>query len=102
MSNQGKTNTTGRIDRHYALRHRNAHLCPLSALALYFFTLFQVFGRSRPNFEPSYTDKRATGNHGHRAWYHVLLFPPLRSKTSDDTVPMAYESMYSSRSMTIY
>ncbi|PPQ81847.1 hypothetical protein CVT24_008666 [Panaeolus cyanescens] len=92
MSNQGKTNTTGRIDKHYAFRHRNVHLCPVSALAFYLFSLWHVFGRSPPNFVPSYTDKRASGDHGYRAWYSTLLFPPLRSATSDDTVPMSYEN----------
>ncbi|PPR03299.1 hypothetical protein CVT24_012607 [Panaeolus cyanescens] len=92
MSNQGKTNTTGRIDKHYAFRHRNVHLCPVSALAMHLFCLWHVFGRSPPDFIPSYTDKRASGDHGYRAWYSILLFPPLRSATSDDTVPMAYET----------
>ncbi|PPR02565.1 hypothetical protein CVT24_001939 [Panaeolus cyanescens] len=74
MSNQGKTNTTGRIDKQYAFRHHD------------------VFGRTRPDFEPVYTDKRSTGNHGYRAWYLVLLFSLLSSPDCQNTEPMTYEN----------
>jgi hypothetical protein len=47
MSDEGKTNTNGRIDEHGAFRHRLPELCPVGALAIHLFAYFHVEGPAR-------------------------------------------------------
>jgi hypothetical protein len=79
MSNQGKTNTTGRIDEHGAFRHRIPEL--------YLYSRFQLVGAGPPDFTPDYNDPRG-GEWGYRKWYSLVLFPGGK----DESTEMSYES----------
>ncbi|KAF5377311.1 hypothetical protein D9615_006350 [Tricholomella constricta] len=87
MSDQGKTNTTGRIDEQAAFRHRLPELCPIGALGFYLFSKFHVVNNSIPNFAPDYEDPRG-GGIGLRSWYQIHLFPGSK----DDMTEMTYEN----------
>ena len=66
LSNQGKTNKTGRRDQQAAFRHRLPELCCIGGLGFYLFSLFHVLGNPLPDF---------SGEIGSRSWYKLLLFP---------------------------
>ncbi|KAJ8488942.1 hypothetical protein ONZ45_g13777 [Pleurotus djamor] len=87
ISNQGKTNTSGRIDEHGAFRHRSPDLCAVGALAFYFFSWFHILDKSPPNFEPSFSGDGAD-EYGNREWYKIKLFPGAEGDTSE----MSYEA----------
>ncbi|PPQ86995.1 hypothetical protein CVT24_002556 [Panaeolus cyanescens] len=70
-ANEGKTNTTGRLDQHPAFRHRNPDLCPISAAAFHLFTQFHITYPEIPKFAPKFKtegEERA-GPYGYREWY---------------------------------
>ncbi|PPR03148.1 hypothetical protein CVT24_012765 [Panaeolus cyanescens] len=75
-SNEGKTNTTGRLDQHPAFRHRNPDLCAISALAYYLFARFHLMYPSTPNFVPKFKEdgEPKAGPYGFRDWYQLRLF----------------------------
>ncbi|PPQ75574.1 hypothetical protein CVT24_013262 [Panaeolus cyanescens] len=75
-SNEGKTNTTGRLDQHPAFRHRNPDLCAISALAYYLFARFHLMYPSTPNFTPKFLEdgESRAGPYGFRDWYSLRLF----------------------------
>jgi len=91
MSNEGKTNTNGRIDYHGALRHRLPELCSVGALALHFFAWFHVENRPPPNFAPDFNNPQAPP-HGYRDWYKLRLFPssvsPYKEMSSGSKPPI--------------
>jgi hypothetical protein len=73
-SNQGKENTSGRIDEHGAFRHRLPEHCGVGALALYFFSIFHICEANVPNFSPDFSHSDG-GVIGFRSWYLLRLFP---------------------------
>jgi hypothetical protein len=85
ISDQGKTNTTGRIDEQGAFRHRKPELCPIGGLGLYLFSLYHVLEKPKPDFAPDYSRGGALG---YRSWYRIFLFP---GGAGEDT-EMTYES----------
>ena len=90
LTNQGKTNKTGRLDEHGAFRHRHVELCAVGAIAFHIFSYFHILQKPRPVFEPDFDDPKY-GEFGHRPWYDLLLFPGKQS----DYVPMCYTSRLS-------
>jgi hypothetical protein len=50
ISNHGKTNQFGKIEFYSCMRSKNVLVCPISALALYFFTWWHVDKEPFPNF----------------------------------------------------
>lgn len=87
MSNQGKTNMTGRIDEQAAFRHRITELCPIGSLGFYLFSQYHILRNDVPNFAPAYDDPHG-GELGYRAWYQMLLFPGGKNSHTE----MTYES----------
>lgn len=49
VTSEGKTNRTGRKDLKGMLRNRDVNVCPIGALALYFFERFQLMEEA-PHF----------------------------------------------------
>ena len=80
LSNQGKTNKTGRRDQQAAFRHWLPELCCVGALGFYLFSLFHVLRNDLP-FDFS-------GEIGSRSWYKILLFPG----SGGDDEEMTYQS----------
>jgi len=89
MSDEGKTNTNGRIDEHGAFRHRLQELCPVGALAIHLFAYFHVEGHPRPKFAPEFNHPQAS-EIGYRDWYKLRLFPSSKSLYKE----MSYESEF--------
>lgn len=87
LSNQGKTNSTGRLDRQGAFRHRLPELCCIGGLGFYLFSRFHILGTGPPDFTPDFDDSRG-GERGFRAWYELFLFPGANGDASE----MTYES----------
>lgn len=87
LSNQGKSNTSGRIDEQGALRHRYPELCVIGALGFYLFSRFHILEKSPPDFKPVYKQNDPQ-DMGVRAWYGLHLFPGGDGETSE----MSYES----------
>lgn len=79
LSNQGKTNKTGRLDQQAAFRHRLPELCCVGALGFYLFSHFHVLGNLPPDF---------SGEIGSRSWYKIILFPG----SGGDDEEMTYQS----------
>ncbi|KAL1746150.1 hypothetical protein HDZ31DRAFT_62412 [Schizophyllum fasciatum] len=86
LRDQGKHNQDGRLEEHAAFRHRDAQLCSIGAVALYFFALFHVAGREVPDFAPDFSDSNS-GDYGRRSWYALHMFP---GSEGDDT-EMSYK-----------
>ncbi|KAF5381020.1 hypothetical protein D9615_004052 [Tricholomella constricta] len=78
-SNEGKTNTTGRIDEQGTFRHRAPELCAVGALGFYLFSQYHLVTTDVPRFEPDFTHPQA-GEFGYREWYTTLLFPGAKGK----------------------
>jgi hypothetical protein len=74
LTNQGKTNKTGRLDEHGIFRHRHVELCAVGAVGFYFFSHFHILQTAIPDFTPDF-DNPKYGEFGHRPWYDRLLFP---------------------------
>lgn len=89
MSDEGKTNTNGRIDEHGAFQHRLPELCPVGALAIHLFAYFHVEGHPRPKFAPEFDHPEASGI-GYCDWYKLRLFPSSKSLYME----MSYESKF--------
>ncbi|KAF8078428.1 hypothetical protein FPV67DRAFT_54136 [Lyophyllum atratum] len=85
-SDQGKTNTTGRIEDQAAFRHRLPELCPIGGLGFYLFSKFHVTGEAVPDFAPIFDDPQG-GMLGLRSWYQIHLFPGSK----DGMTEMTYE-----------
>ena len=79
LSNQGKTNKTGRRDQQAAFCHRLPELCCVGGLGFYLFSLFHILGTSPPDF---------SGEIGSCSWYNILLFP----SSGGDDEEMTYQS----------
>ena len=75
FSNQGKTNTNGRIDIVGTFRHRHAELCGVGALAFYLFAQYQIANETHPTFEPNFDTAAGGTKSGYRKWYDLILFP---------------------------
>ncbi|KAF7330285.1 hypothetical protein MVEN_02466400 [Mycena venus] len=86
-ADQSKVNTNGRVDEHGAFRHINVALCPIGAIAFFFFSHFHIIEAPVPNFAPNY-DNPNYGDYGHRQWYELFLF----SSTKDCTKEMVYQT----------
>lgn len=87
LVDEGKTNTTGRLDEHGALRHKEVLLCCQGALARYFWVQFHVMGKPCPDFSPDFSDPNY-GEFGRRDWYKFFVFP----SSEGDDVEMSYKS----------
>ncbi|RDB27704.1 hypothetical protein Hypma_003308 [Hypsizygus marmoreus] len=85
FSDQGKTNTNGRIDEQGAFRHRLPELCPVGSLGFYLFSYFHILNRKRPTFAPDFSHG---GEIGYREWYKLTLFPG----SGGDESEMTYEN----------
>jgi len=89
MSNEGKTNTNGRIDEHGAFRHHLPELCPVGTLAIHLFAYFHVEEHPRPKFALEFDHPEASGI-GYHDWYKLRLFPASKSLYTE----MSYESKF--------
>ncbi|KAK7013279.1 hypothetical protein R3P38DRAFT_3207375 [Favolaschia claudopus] len=86
-ADQSKVNTDGHVDEHGALRHVNVVVCPIGAIALYFFVHFHVIGAPAPDFTPQF-DEPGYGEYGKRDWYGLHIF----STAKDCTREMSYQA----------
>ncbi|TFY74024.1 hypothetical protein EWM64_g9990 [Hericium alpestre] len=73
LSDNAKHNQQGRVDEHGLIRHRLVKLCPVGALAWYFWAYFHVLSKPMPDFTPDFNDKEF-GEFGRRDWYSYHLF----------------------------
>lgn len=87
VSDQGKTNTNGRLDEQATFRHRKPELCAIGGLGFYLFSLYHLLETEHPSFVPDYSDDRG-GEFGYRGWYRMFLFPGSGGACSE----MTYES----------
>jgi hypothetical protein len=62
IMDQGKTNQFGKIQSGTAMRHKNAGLCPIGAVAMLLFFCFQVENEPFPDFRMR------------KNWYNIYLF----------------------------
>lgn len=85
LSNQGKTNKTGRRDQQAAFRHRLPELCCIGALGFYLFSLFHILGNPPPDF---------SGEIGHRTWYEILLFPGSGGNNEEMTYQSGFLAIF--------
>ena len=74
----GKTNNANKTEYGSAIRHKNCEVCPVNALAMYFFSLYYHQNVPFPNFE-----KRV-------CWYDDYLFPSSRRRKGH----ISYEDQY--------
>lgn len=99
FANNAKHNQEGRLDEHGVLRHYHVDMCPVGALAFYFYGYFHVLGRPPPNFAPIF-DNKQHGPYGQRAWhsYHVFftdvdeLSKQMPYETHRDRLKVMHES----------
>ncbi|KAK7053517.1 hypothetical protein R3P38DRAFT_3254085 [Favolaschia claudopus] len=84
-ADQSKSNKTGRVDEHGAFRHFDVTVCPVGAIAFFFYTHFHILKASVPDFAPDFDDDEF-GEYGHRQWYDLHLF----SSAMDCTKEMVY------------
>ncbi|KAJ8523520.1 hypothetical protein ONZ45_g93 [Pleurotus djamor] len=88
LSNQGKSNSSGRLDEQGALRHRNPELCLFGALGFYFFSLFHIQRSSTSESPTDFTSGDSSVDSGRRDWYRIRLFPGAHGNESE----MTYEN----------
>ncbi|KAF4609718.1 hypothetical protein D9613_011981 [Agrocybe pediades] len=84
FSNQGKENSSGRIDEHAGFRHSMVENCAVGSLAFHLFGLIHLTG-FKPSFAPDFND---TSQIGAREWYNIHLF----HGKDDPYGPMTYQN----------
>ncbi|CAK5262885.1 unnamed protein product [Mycena citricolor] len=72
LSDNAKTNQTGRLDEFGVLRHRHVEMCGIGALALHFFAHFHILNNLPPVFAPQF--EKGCGEYGKRDWYSYHVF----------------------------
>lgn len=91
MSDNGKTNQNGRIDVTAILRHVDVERCPIGALALYLFFIFDVLNFPIPPYDEAFVHP-INLSQGHE-WFYWYLFPGNRKRakterqTADEAEP---------------
>lgn len=89
LTDNAKNNQIGHIDETGAFWHCLAELCPVGALAMFFFAYFHIMDVAVPDFRPDFDDLQA-GEYGHQDWYGLYLFAAKSAVTA-----MSYDSKLS-------
>jgi hypothetical protein len=87
IADGSKQNQTGRVDEHGAFRHLCVELCPVGAIALFFFAHFHIINAAVPDFSINFSDP-GYGEYGKREWYELFTF----SSSKDCKKEMQYAS----------
>lgn len=87
LTDQSKTNTTGKLSEHGAFRHRHVELCSVGGIAILFWARFHVLRVDPPDFGVDHSD-RSFGEFGRRDWYKLFVFPSTLGSDQE----MSYKS----------
>ena len=92
--NQGKMNTAGRLEYGGVVRHRDVHLCPVMAVAMWLFWRWQVLSVPTPCFTPT---RDTQGRVTHLPWFDEYLVPGHHKTTQlmNPKTGLSYETMRS-------